>query len=394
MPPGALRELIAQGVVAGVGNVVVFLPQIVILFGFIAVLEYCGYMARAAFLMDRIMSRSGLSGKSFIPMLTSFACAIPGVMATRTIEDRRDRLATILVAPLMSCSARLPVYVLLIGSFIPAESLLGFISLQGLVLLSMYLIGLVLAPLVAWLLKATLLKGQPPVFLLELPSYKKPSMVAVLERMVDRGWAFLKRAGTLILASTIVLWALQYYPRPESLAEQFAPEQALLDRSAAEPNADAEQIAERQKQLDHQLAAAYQADSYLGRMGKAIEPVVVPLGWDWRIGMAAIASFPAREVVVSALGTIFSVGAEEDEESSSLRDALKSAVWPDGRKLFTIPTALSLMVFFALCCQCAATLSIIARETNSWRWPAFTFIYMTGLAYVGSLLVYQIGSRL
>lgn len=391
VPPGALQELLANGVIAGVGNVLVFLPQIVILFGFIAILEDCGYMARAAFLMDRVMARCGLSGRSFVPLLSSFACAIPGIMATRTIEDRRDRFTTILVAPLMSCSARLPVYVLLIGAFIPATTVLGGVGLQGFVLFCLYLIGLVVAPLVAWTLKRTLLAGEIPVFLMELPSYKLPSARTVLERMVDRGVAFCRRAGTLILATTVVIWALQYYPRPASVRARFEPELAAIDSASRAP---AEELVERRRELENRIEAAYQEQSLLGRMGKAIEPVVVPLGWDWRIGMAALAAFPAREVVVSALGTIYSVGAEVDDESPSLRSALRAASWPDGRPVFTLATALSLMVFFALCCQCGATLAVIRRETNSWRWPAFTFAYMTGLAYVGALVTYQVATRL
>lgn len=392
LPEGAFRELVVQGVIAGVGNVLIFLPQIMILFGFIAILEDCGYMARAAFLMDKVMSRCGLSGRSFIPLLSSFACAIPGVMATRTIEDRRDRFATVLVAPLMSCSARLPVYVLLIGTFIPATFWLGFISLQGLVLFSMYLIGLVLAPLIAWILKRTMLRGDAPVFLMELPSYKVPSLRTVIERMIDRGWAFAKRAGTLILATTIVIWALQYYPRPASVEAAYASEREAIGQLEA-AGAAPELIEEKNLSLENRIAAAYQEQSFLGRMGKAIEPVVKPLGWDWRIGMAAIAAFPAREVVVSAMGTIFSVGGDVDEESLTLRESLKAATWPDGAPLFTPIVALSLMVFFALCCQCGATLAIIKRETNSWRWPIFTFVYMTVLAYVAALAVYQIGHR-
>ena len=380
---GALRALIVDGVIAGVGGVLVFLPQIVILFGFIALLEDCGYMARAAFLMDRRMARCGLSGKSFIPMLCSFACAVPGVMATRTIEDRRDRLITILVAPLMSCSARLPVYVVLIGAFIPP-------GLQGVTLLSMYLIGLAIAPLVARLLRVSVLPGEAPVFLMELPSYKVPSVSTVLYRMYDRGMAFLRQAGTIILAATIVVWVMQYYPRPESIAEQFSVRRAELQ----ERRDRGEDINEQLANLNHELAAEYQRQSVLGRLGRAVEPLVRPLGWDWRIGMATIASFPAREVVISALGTIYRAGEEADEEGHGLRQALRSATWPDGRRVFNIPVALSLMVFFALCCQCAATLAVIRRETNSWRWPIFTFVYMTALAYLAALVVYQVGIRL
>lgn len=394
LPEGALQGLIVDGIIAGVGGVLVFLPQIVILFGFIAILEDCGYMARAAFLMDKLMARCGLSGKSFIPMLSSFACAIPGIMAARTIEDRRDRLTTILVAPLMSCSARLPVYVLLIGAFIPATTVWGVVSLQGLVLFAMYMIGLILAPLVALVLKKTVIGGEAPVFLMELPSYKMPSISTVLFRMYDRGFAFIRRAGTIILASAIVIWALQYYPRPAEVAERFEPQIAQLQQQQAETEEEQEALEEQIATLENRMAAAYQEQSILGRIGQAVEPAVKPLGWDWRIAMAAVASFPAREVVIAALGTIYSVGTEVDEESPTLREAMKAAKWPDGEPVFNIPVALSIMVFFALCCQCAATLAVIKRETNSYRWPIFTFVYMTSLAYIGALIVYQIGSRI
>lgn len=394
LPSGPVRELLVHGLVAGVGNVVVFLPQIVMLFAFLAILEDCGYMARAAFLMDRVMAKSGLSGKSFIPLLSSFACAVPGILSTRTIEDSRDRLVTILVAPLMSCSARLPVYVLFTSAFVPRTRFFGFLSLQALVLFSMYMLGLLVAPVVAWLLKRTLLKGSTPIFLMELPGYKLPSLGTVLYRMADRGWAFLQRAGTIILATTIIVWALQYYPRSPSVTQAFAEEEKRVEELALRDGPDAPNVVAAHTRVEHRRNAAYQAHSILGRMGQGMEPAFRPLGWDWRIGMAVLASFPAREVVVSALGTIFSVGTEASEDSLELEDALRAARWPDGRPLFSLPVALSLMVFFALCCQCGATLAVIARETNSWRWPIFTFVYMTGLAYVAAFATYQIAVRL
>lgn len=392
MAPGPLSSLLIDGVLEGVGGVLVFLPQIVILFGFIAILEDCGYMARAAFLMDKIMARCGLSGKSFIPLLSSFACAIPGVMAARVIEDRRDRLATILVAPLMSCSARLPVYVLLTAAFIPTDTWLG-LALPGLVLFAMYLIGIIVAPLVALVLKRTLLRGDTPVFLMELPPYKWPAPALVLHRMYDRGKAFVRRAGTLILASMIVVWALLYFPYTDAEGHTYD------DRIAELKERLEEQEDPALEEEMHQLEGEWKRQSILGRMGRWIEPVVEPLGWDWRIGMAAIASFPAREVVVGTLGIIYNVGDEADEESDSLHEQLQQATWDAGsaragQPVFTVPVALSLMVFFALCCQCASTLAVIKRETNSWRWPVFTFVYMTVLAYVGALLTYQIGSLL
>lgn len=386
LPAGPFTNLLTEGVIGGVGAVVVFLPQILILFAFIAILEDCGYMARAAFLMDRLMSRAGLSGKSFIPMLSSMACAVPGILATRVIEDRRDRLVTILVAPLMSCSARLPVYILLIGAFLTA----GFpFWLPGVVMFALYALGLILAPLVAWALKRTLLRGQTPVFVLEMPAYKWPSASGVLRRVFDAGWMFLSRAGTVILASMIVVWVLLNFP-----AGDYPARLASLE-------ARGEEASEEIKKLQ----AEWKRQSILGRLGQAIEPVVRPLGWDWRIGVAALASFPAREVVVSTLGIVYQQGEVDTEEltrpganvlETALGKALREARWDDdpSRPVFTIPTALSLMVFFALCCQCASTLAVIRRETRSWFWPAFTFAYMTVLAYLGALLVYQVGTLL
>jgi ferrous iron transport protein B len=409
MPEGALRSLLVDGLIAGVGSVVVFLPQILILFLFIAILEDCGYMARAAYLMDKLMVKVGLSGKSFIPLLSSFACAIPGVMATRVIENRRDRLTTILVAPLMSCSARLPVYVLLIGAFIPAHEYAGgWLRLQGLTLFAMYLVGIVAAVFVALVLKRTLLRGATPPFVMELPAYKIPGLRMVLDRMLDRGWAFVRRAGTLIVAVAIVVWAMLYYPHnpdrvEEALDAQHAALVAELHRSDLTPEA--------REELEEQIAAygddegrerlamgEAQRQSWLGRMGRGVEPAVKPLGWDWRIASAVIASFPAREVVLGTLGVIYNLGdvdIDADVGQTQLQTQLRNATWDaSAQPVFNVPVALSIMVFFALCAQCAATLAVIKRETNSWRWPAFTFVYMTVLAYLGALATYQIGMLL
>jgi len=396
MPESALRSLIVDGVIGGVGAVVIFLPQILVLFLIIGILEDCGYMARAAFLMDRLMAGVGLSGKSFIPLLSSFACAVPGIMATRVIENRRDRLTTILIAPLMSCSARLPVYVILIGAFVPPTHYLGgIVGLQGLVLLAMYSIGIMVAIGVAWLLKKTLLRGETPPFVLELPSYKVPSLRTVAFRMVERGWAFLARAGTVIFAVTIVIWGLAYYPRSDArVAADIAAQRATIahDPAAVAMFDDPENMAKLK-------ASLHQRYSFLGRAGQWIEPVVRPLGWDWRIGCAVIASFPAREVVMGVLGVIYHLGPEVDVASegdqSRLQEKLRAARWDgSGEPVYHLPVALSIMVFFALCAQCAATLAVIRRETNSWRWPVFTFVYMTTLAYLGALVTYQIGIRL
>ena len=382
IPPGALQSLVVDGLIAGVGGVLIFLPQIAILFFFIALLEDSGYMARAALLMDRLLTRVGLSGTAFMPLLSSFACAVPGIMATRTIEDRRDRFATILVAPLMSCSARLPVYVLFIGTFVPDRSLLGgIIGLQVLTLLAFYCLGALVAIPVAWLLKRTLLKGDPPPFLLELPSYKTPDLRTVLLRVYHSSRAFVVRAGSLILATTIAMWALAYFPRSEAVVEHHQ-----VERQAVAPEAlDA---------LEKRQAAELVENSYLGQAGHWVAPVVRPLGWDWRIGMAVIASFPAREVIISALGTIYSLGADEDEGSESLRTTLAAATWPDGRPIYTLAVALSIMVFFALCAQCLSTLVVIKKETGSYGWALFSFGYMTAFAYVGALATYQVGTAL
>lgn len=401
MAPGALRSLLISGVIEGVGGVLVFLPQIFVLFLFIAILEDCGYMARAAYLMDRLMSRVGLSGKSFIPLLSSFACAIPGIMAARVIENPKDRLVTILIAPLMSCSARLPVYTLLIGAFIPNRHYLGIIGLKGLTMFAMYAVGIVAATLVALVLRRTIVKGAAPPFVMELPSYKLPGMGIVLYRMLDRGWSFVRRAGTLIFAVTIVVWAAGYYPRnPENIDAALFTAQAQLKteigsldgNNLRETEARGEHLRVELARVEGRIAGQYLRYSLLGRLGQFVEPVVKPLGWDWRIGCAAIASLPAREVVIATLGVIYNLGEDESESSETLAQTLKKATWEEsGRLVFNTPVALSIMVFFALCAQCASTLAVMRRETNSWRWPAFTFVYMTVLAYLGALATYQLG---
>ncbi len=474
VPQGPIQSLLANGVFAGVGAVLAFLPQILILFLFLAVLEDCGYMARTAFLLDRWMGFVGLNGNSFVPLLSSFACAVPGILATRTIEDRRDRLVTILIAPLMSCSARLPVYILMIGAFVPARPLLGgLITLQAALLLGLYLSGIVVAIAVALFLKKTFLRGETPSFFMEMPSYKWPSVKTVLYRVYAQGREFCASAGTIIVAVTIVVWALGYYPHPPSIAAKHqametaakADYQQQLDRIARtfDANAEGESIANHGKVaeilaeiertedrfsdavvdvdetstswLEARRAAdrnierivneaglpgqtarsvfaatqdferrirgieqggpgAYLRQSFLGRIGKWIEPVVTPLGWDWRIGTAVVAAFPAREIVIATMGTIYNMGDEQNENSAGLHQKLQQATWPDGRPVFNIAVALSIMVFFSLCCQCGGTLATIKRETQSWRWPVLTFAYMTVLAYVGALATYQIASSM
>lgn len=357
MPAGDLRDLITDGIIAGVGGVVIFLPQILILFFFIGLLESTGYMARAAFIMDRLMSRVGLNGKSFIPLLSSYACAIPGIMATRTIEDPKDRLVTILVAPFMSCSARLPVYLLMIAALLPTGEV-PLITKVGLMIL-MYGLGTGGAFGFAWLFKRTLLKGEPPLMIMELPPYRRPGVKDVALQMMQRGGLFLKRAGTIILAISIVLWALTTYPKSD-------------DATSA-----AEQVAQ----------------SYAGQAGKLIEPVIKPLGFNWEIGIGLISSFAAREVFVSATSVVFNVE-KDDEDTEPLLQALRTATWPDGRPLFTPLVCLTLMIFYVFAMQCVSTLAVVKRETNSWRWPLFQVGYQTGFAWLLCLIVYQAGTAL
>lgn len=398
LPEGPLKSLVVDGIIAGVGGVLMFLPQIALLFLFIAVLEDCGYLARAAFLMDKLMTQVGLSGKSFVPLMSSFACAVPGIMATRTIENWRDRMVTILIAPLMSCSARLPVYTLMIGAFVPDVYWGGWLPARGALLFGMTSLGAIVAVPIAWLLKQTFFRGETPPFVMELPSYKWPSAGIVSMRVYDRVRAFVVRAGTLIFATNVLVWAACYFPG--SHAEQIRLTQELDRLTQAQPEQkDASQATEADSDHAAQVAAvrtelnaaAERAlqESFLGRLGRGLEPIVRPLGWDWRIGVAVLASFPAREVVVAMLGTIYSLGREVEESDEGLWTAMKSATWPDGRPVFTLPVAVGIMVFFALCAQCGSTLMVIRRETNSWRWAAFTFFYMTALAYVATLIAYR-----
>ena len=383
---GMLQSMLVDGIIAGVGGVIIFLPQILLLSLFISVLEDCGYMARAAFLMDKLLGWCGLSGQCFIPMLSSFACAIPGIMATRTISDRRDRFTTILVAPLMSCSARLPVYVIMIGAFVPDNKVLGgLFSLPALTLFLMYALGVAVAVPIAWLLKKTVFKGEKPPFILEMPSYKVPQASVVARKVYREGREFVQRAGTLIFAVTIIVWALAYFPRAESITEAYNAQRAEAEAAGLE----AEALEARLTEINDLESGDYLRDSYLGRVGHFVEPVFRPLGWDWRIATATIASFPAREIIVATLGTLFNLGADEDAESEGLLATLQGATWPDGRPLFNIAVALSIMVFFALCAQCAATLVTIKRETGQWRWPVLTFVYMTVLAYAGAFIAFH-----
>jgi ferrous iron transport protein B len=383
LPAGALRSLLVDGVIAGVGTTLTFVPQIAILFFFLSVLEDSGYMARAAFLMDRLMGRVGLSGRAFIPLLSSFACAIPGIMATRTIDNRRDRLTTIMVAPFMSCSARLPVYALLIGAFIP-NRWVGFVTLPGIVLFSMYGVGLLAAVVVAWALKRSVLKGGKPLYVMELPPYRMPSWRSVLITVRERCLLFVGKAGTVILAISVVLWFLASYPRGGTEVR------SLETRVAAERAAGHPEVA---RDLERQAAGTALEHSFAGRVGRFLEPAIAPLGFDWRIGIGLVTSFAAREVMVSTMATVFNLG-NGDADVRPLRQHLRDALDPrTGRHAYNALTGISLMVFFVLACQCMSTVAVVRRETDSWRWPLFMLAMMNAIAWLASFAVFQ-GGRL
>ncbi len=402
MPPGDLQSLLVDGVIGGVGNVIVFLPQILMLFFFIGLLEDTGYMARAAFLMDRVMSKVGLHGKSFIPMLSSFACAIPGIMATRTIDSPKDRLATILVAPLMSCSARLPVYTVLIAAVIPAEAtVLGFLKLSGLTMLAMYLLGIVSALTMAWVLKRTLLKGEAPMLIMELPPYKRPMLLPVLRHMLERSKLFVRRAGTVILGISIILWFLATYPRDPALEAEYAAKRQALVTLPTPGDLAADQAARgRQEQLatlDQEATGERLRRSFAGMVGRSLEPLIAPLGFDWKIGIGLVASFAAREVFVSTMSTVYNVGdlgGESEESSRTLAETLRAQKRPDGSTLYTPLLGVSLMVFYVYALQCVSTIAVVRRETNSWKWPVFQWFYMGVLAWVSAFITYQGGKLL
>jgi ferrous iron transport protein B len=421
LPPGALADLTVNGVIAGVGAVVVFLPQILLLFFFISLLEDTGYMARAAFIMDSLMSKVGLHGKSFIPLISSFACAIPGIMATRTIDSPKDRLATMLIAPLMSCSARLPVYAVLIAACIPNRSVLGVVNLPGLTLLSMYLLGIMGAMVMAMIFKRTLLKGTLPMMIMELPPYKRPVAKAIARHMWDRAKLFLTKAGSVILAINILLWFLAHYPQSNEQRERFDQQRAAavakalpgttpgaaMDSLVAQLRLEAAQVASNTNSPTHDLAAAVAAvdkvesgerlrNSFAGRLGRVIEPVIQPLGFDWKIGIGIVASFAAREVFVSTMAIVYNAGDYDSSEdgTQSLARVFQEQKRTDGRPVYTTLNGLTLMVFFVFALQCVSTVVIMRRETNSWRWPIFQWCYMGVLAWSAAYLTKTIGHLL
>ncbi|MGE5186194.1 MAG: ferrous iron transport protein B, partial [Acidobacteriota bacterium] len=376
---GIFTDFIVDGVIAGVGAVLVFLPQILMLFLFLGFLEDCGYLARVAYLMDRIMRSMNLHGRAFVPMLFGFACAVPAITATRTMERRRDRILTMMVVPLMTCSARLPVYTLVIGALIPAARVT-----QALLMVGMYAFSVASSLCAAWVISKTVkpLKAKRLPFLIELPPYRFPRVPDVLRMMWSKSSMFLREAGTVILACSIALWALLYFPRQ---LPQGSPDYSTLIQQA--PTRDV------RAQLEAQEQAAHLENSFGGRLGHALEPAIAPLGFDWKIGVGLIGAFAAREVFVSTLGIVYAVGTDADAQSQPLRDALRGAHKADGARAYTPLVGLSLMVFFALAMQCMSTLAVVRRESGGLRWPAFLFGYMTVLAWTVSFLVYQ-GGRL
>lgn len=371
LPPGDLASLLQDGIFAGVGGVLVFVPQIALLYVFLAILEDTGYLARAAFLMDKLLGKVGLSGKSFVPLLSSFACAIPGIMATRTIESPRQRLATILVAPFMSCSARLPVYTLLIGMFFAAWGAGG----KAAVMLACYALGIAAAAATAWVAKLIAPANSAGTFILELPPYRWPIWRNVLRHVYSNTAKFVTRAGTIILALTIVLWALAYYPRMTG-AEVEAARSTLVAQGVDEAA------------IDNRLAEMQLAQSISGRFGHAIEPAIRPLGYDWKMGVGLVGAFAAREIFVSQMGVIYSVGAVEDE-TAELETMMRADQYPDGRPVWTTAVAVSLLVWFVLAMQCMSTVAIVWRETNSWKWAAGQLLYMNALAYVAAFIAFR-----
>jgi ferrous iron transport protein B len=408
-------DLLVNGFIAGLGGILVFVPQIMILFGLITLLEDTGYMARISFLTDRLMRSVGLNGKSVMPLISGFACAVPAIMSARAIENRKERLLTILVTPLISCSARLPVYVILIGLVIPNTYLLGFISIQGLVMMGLYLLGLAMALIVSYVAKWFIKINEKSFFILELPTYRAPRWNNVFQTMISKARIFVTDAGKVIMVISLLLWGLSSFGPPSRMAaietehKQGLESIRALSAGQARFYNSARSLPLTQLQMDsverrHRVSVTqnvfatdsvetvYRANrlesSFAGIAGHAIEPAIRPLGFDWRIGISLITSFAAREVFVGTMATLYSVG--DDDEGLRLRDKLRAAKKEDGSPLFTLATGLSLMIFYVFAMQCMSTLAVTRRETKSWKWPVVQFVYMTGIAYLMSLLVYQL----
>jgi len=390
-----MQGLVVDGIIGGVGSVLVFVPIIWILFFCMAILEDSGYMARAAFIMDKLMHKIGLHGKAFIPMILGFGCSLPGIMATRTIESKRDRFITILIVPFMSCGARLPIYTLFIGAFFSARG--------GTVLFSLYLLGIIASIIMAKVIGKYLLPGQPSPLLLELPPYRMPNLQGAVIHMWERGKVYLKKAGTIILAGCALIWFISNFPWNPDYSRDY---KALINKAETEFMTQVETVEEETNQyvaaqealektishLKNERAFEKLEKSYAGKLGKIIEPLVKPLGFDWKIGVSLIGGFIAKEIVVGTMGTLYAVG-EADEGSGSLREAIKKDTWPDGRKIYTPLTAFTVMVFCLLYMPCVAAIGVIFQETNSWKWAAFAAGYTTAFAWIVSFFIYQ-GGRL
>jgi ferrous iron transport protein B len=378
LPTTWWSDLMVNGLIAGLNGILVFVPQIMILFGLITLLEDTGYMARISFLSDKLMRKVGLNGKSVMPMISGFACAVPAIMSTRNIENKKERLLTILITPLMSCSARLPVYTILIALVIPNKYYFGFLSLQGLVMMGLYLLGTFMALIVSYVFKFIIKMKEKSYFILELPVYRAPRWKNVGITMIEKAKIFVTDAGRVILFISLLLWFLSNYG-PSGRMQTVDKKYAVLQQQNRSPQ---QAIA-----IEKQYKSEKLQNSFAGILGKTIEPVIKPLGYDWKIGIALITSFAAREVFVGTMATLYSV---EDKDNSTLQQKMQSAVHEDGTKVYTLPAALSLMVFYVFAMQCMSTLAIVKKETRTWKWPAIQFIYMTGLAYLMSLLIFHI----
>jgi len=379
LPTGWFSDVLINGILAGLGGILVFVPQIMILFGLITVLEDTGYMARISFLTDKLMRKVGLNGKSVMPMISGFACAVPAIMSARNIENKKERLLTILITPLMSCSARLPVYTILISIVIPDKSVLGFIGLQGLVMMGLYLMGFVMALIVSYVAKWFIKLNEKSFFILELPVYRAPRWKNIFVTMINKAKIFVTDAGKVIIVISLILWALSTYGPKERMRNV-----------AKKYEIEVQQNPQQSKEIEQQKKAALLENSYAGSLGKLIEPVIKPLGYDWKIGIALITSFAAREVFVGTMATLYSVEGGKDADKQTLRERMESARMPDGSKVYNLASGISLMIFYMLAMQCMSTLAVVRRETRSWKWPAIQLAYMTGLAYVVSLIAYQL----
>ena len=383
LPPGDLQSLLVDGVIGGVGGILVFLPQICILFFALSLLEDTGYLSRAAFVMDKIMRRLGLPGKAFVPLLSAHACAIPAIMSARVIENPRDRLLTILITPLMTCSARIPIYAMVTALLFPHSPLKAALVFTG-----AYGVGVVAALGAAWVFRKTILPGGSKPLVIELPQYRMPALRVAVLHTYDRAKIFVKQAGTIILVISLVLWALAHYPKSEApAAAATLTAQATLAEKAGDASAAAQLTAE----ADRLTAQNSLQNSYAGKLGHWLEPAIAPLGFDWQIGIGIVSSFAAREVIVSTLAIVYGVGDDgtDDAKRTSLYDSLRTAKRTDGTPIFNTATCASLLVFYILAAQCLSTTAVVRRETNSWKWPLFQIAYMTGLAYFAALLVYQ-----